>query len=323
MQTGDDASPGGICVVCKDVLKNSSLNPSKLMLHLTTKHPKLKSRPKTCFESAAKELERSQEALVRGPSIKANEVSLRLAYKIGRAGGAHLIGERLIKPCLLETAECLWGARHVKQVAAIPLSNNTVSRRITDISLWLERQVCGELRDSPSWALQVDESTDVAGLAIMLVFVRYVYKSDVKEELLFCKPLPCHATGEDIFKVFDQYFTENELTLTNCVNICTDGAAAMTAIYKGFVSRVKNISPGTTTTHCILHREALAVKGIPSALKSVLEDTVKVVNYIKSQPLQSRIFRILCEEMGSQHTSLLLHLSAVPGRDVGRFPRLV
>ena len=34
---------------------------------------------------------------------------------------------------------------------------------------------------------------------------------------------------------------------------------------------------------------------------------MKVVNYIKARPLQSRLFHTICQEMGSTHLQLLLH----------------
>ena len=40
--------------------------------------------------------------------------------------------------------------------------------------------------------------------------------------------------------------------------------------------------------------------------KNVLMTSVKIVNFIKSKPLQSRLFEKLCEEMGSNHKTLLL-----------------
>jgi hypothetical protein len=45
----------------------------------------------------------------------------------------------------------------------------------------------------------LDESTDVANLAILLVFVRYINEDTgmVEEELLFCRPLKERTTGED------------------------------------------------------------------------------------------------------------------------------
>lgn len=46
---------------------------------------------------------------------------------------------------------------------------------------------------------------------------------------------------------------------------------------------------------------------MPIELKTVLNEVVKIVNFIKSRALQSRIFSAMCDEMGSLHKSLLLH----------------
>jgi len=39
------------------------------------------------------------------------------------------------------------------------------------------------------FAIQLDESTDVAGLSILLVFVRYIFETSIEEDLLFSTPL--------------------------------------------------------------------------------------------------------------------------------------
>ncbi|MBN3303507.1 ZBED5 protein, partial [Amia calva] len=60
-------------------------------------------------------------------------------------------------------------------------------------------------------------------------------------------------------------------------------------------------------THCSMHRgEALAVNKMPD-LKSALDSAVKVVNFIKAWPINSRLFSVPCNEMGSEHVQLLLH----------------
>lgn len=47
-------------------------------------------------------------------------------------------------------------------------------------------------------------------------------------------------------------------------------------------------------------------KKMPEELKAVLDSAVKTVNFIKSRPAHSRLFHVLCDEMGSEHLQLLL-----------------
>ena len=42
-------------------------------------------------------------------------------------------------------------------------------------------------------------------------------------------------------------------------------------------------------------------------LPDVLNCSIKVINFIKSRPLNSRLFRLLCKKMEPEHTQLLLH----------------
>jgi zinc finger BED domain-containing protein 5/7/8/9 len=42
-------------------------------------------------------------------------------------------------------------------------------------------------------------------------------------------------------------------------------------------------------------------------LKETLNASIQAINFIKAHPKNSRIFATICEEMGSEHQSLLLH----------------
>jgi hypothetical protein len=89
--------------------------------------------------------------------------------------------------------------------------------------------------------------------------------------------------------------------------VYTDGAAAIIGQQNGLIARLKTINSSIKRTHCIIHREALASKQLNEDLNCVLEIAVKTVNLIKSRPLNSRLFRSLCRDMGPEHITVLLH----------------
>ena len=67
------------------------------------------------------------------------------------------------------------------------------------------------------------------------------------------------------------------------------------------------VAPDATWVHCSIHREALATKGKSDSLKDVLDTTVKMVDLVQARPLNSRVFSALCNDMGSDHVTLLQH----------------
>ena len=54
------------------------------------------------------------------------------------------------------------------------------------------------LKKSPLYSIQLDESTDIAGLTQLFVFIRYINNATISEDFLFCKALKLHTKGEDI-----------------------------------------------------------------------------------------------------------------------------
>ncbi|XP_064411255.1 zinc finger BED domain-containing protein 5-like [Latimeria chalumnae] len=155
-----------------------------------------------------------------------------------------------------------------------------------DVKEQLLESVC----QSPCFSIQIDESTDISDAAQLLVYIRYATTAkELKEEFLFCRPLP---TGLDWGR---------------CFGICSDGARSMTGRHSGLVTRVQKVAPVAAWNHCMIHRQALATKKMPQELSDVLSVAVKVVNFIKSRPLNSRIFTTLCEDMGANAKHLLLH----------------
>ena len=71
----------------------------------------------------------------------------------------------------------------------ILLSNNTVARRISEISENQLQQLIDRVKNSPRFAIQLDESTDITNAAQLMVFIRYAYDSNMLEDMLFCQPM--------------------------------------------------------------------------------------------------------------------------------------
>ena len=82
----------------------------------------------------------------------------------------------------------------------ISVSNDTVSRRIKEILQNIKEQVVDEIKKSPSFAIQLDKSTDISEYSQLLLILRYVQEGNFKEELLFCKFLKLNTRAKDVLK---------------------------------------------------------------------------------------------------------------------------
>ena len=75
----------------------------------------------------------------------------------------------------------------------------------------------------------------------------------------------------------------------------------------GFQGCVKAVSPSVISVHGSINWFALAAKLLPPNVKTSLNLVVKMVNYIKTSALNSRFFKVVCEDIGSKYLSLLFH----------------
>ncbi|KAG9282105.1 zinc finger BED domain-containing protein 5-like [Astyanax mexicanus] len=238
---------------------------------------------------------------------KAQLASYVVALRIAKCKKPHTIGEELLLPAAMDMCRVMVGEEAANKLKNIPLSNDTVGRRISEMSSDVKSQLVERLRSCEQFAVQLDECTDVSSAAQLLVYVRYAWGESILEDILFCKEVEGRATGEEIFKILDKFMTEEHLSWEKCVAVCTDGAAAMTGYKSGVVSRIQAVNPKIAATHCMLHRLALSSKSLVPELRDVLDVVVAAVNFVKSRPLKSRLFAKLCTETGATHEKLLFH----------------
>ena len=159
----------------------------------------------------------------------------------------------------------------VNKLAVVPLSNDTIKRRIQELSDNVLQQTIASVKRSGKFSLQQDETTDIGNDAQLMVFVRYHDTNDYVEEFLFCPPLTKNTAEEEILKKVDLFLKEHQLEWSDCVSVCADGARFIMGSKRGFISFVKRQNNGISLVHCLLHRENLAAKEIQEDLAIVFK----------------------------------------------------
>ncbi|XP_072400199.1 protein FAM200B-like [Diabrotica undecimpunctata] len=122
--------------------------------------------------------------ILAADSMKPNKLKRHLETLHTRCKKPHTIGEELILPAAIQIVETTFGDNFAKNLESIPLSNDTVVRRICDIAEDVQDQLLGKLRDK-LFSIQLDEATDSNKDAHFIAYVRFCDGISLVEELLF------------------------------------------------------------------------------------------------------------------------------------------
>uniref|UniRef100_K7FE96 Uncharacterized protein n=1 Tax=Pelodiscus sinensis TaxID=13735 RepID=K7FE96_PELSI len=299
------------CVVCHKVLSNDTLRPSRLERHLTKNHRGLTEKPKEFFAAKLQNLKLTKlntTGSFHQALAKVVEASYELSLLITKDKKAHIIGETLVKPCLLKAADSVLDVESKKKLSEISLSDNSVKHLIDELAKDLKLQVVEAVLASPFFAIQCDDTTDVAQCCQLLICVQLINNGNVKEELLFSKELMTTLKAPDIMKTISNFLKENRLSWGKLIGVCINGAPAMLGSRSRLVTLVKEKNPAVITAHCIIHTQALAAKTLPDDLCDSLNLAIKIVNFVKNSALNTRLFDALCTDLGADHKTLLFHM---------------
>ncbi|KFD64075.1 hypothetical protein M514_23785 [Trichuris suis] len=136
------------------------MKPSKLKLHFTRCHPDKNGKDVSYFRALREKLMKR----------RALSTSYKISLLIAQTGKPHTIGEELLIPAIAEAVETVLQQRGRDVTNKIPLSNDTVQRRINAMAEDVEDTLCSWLRQS-EFSLQVDESTLPGNEAVLLAYV--------------------------------------------------------------------------------------------------------------------------------------------------------
>ena len=141
------------CVLCYQVLSHNSMKPSLLKRHLETNHAAYSTKDRAFFERKRDTMKQSFLDRPNGPivnlkreKIEALEASYYVAKEIAEQKKPHTIGENLVLPCAQMMVRAVVGNDAAKKLSIIPLSNNSIQRRIQEMSADIEAQVVSEIK---------------------------------------------------------------------------------------------------------------------------------------------------------------------------------
>ena len=120
-------------------------------------------------------------------------------------------------------ANIMLGKAAENKLSQVPLSNDTISNKIDKKSDDILAQMISDLISSPAkFSVQLDETTDVARLSQLAVFVRYLKEDMIKKDFLICQPPTTLTTAIDVKKLVDNIFRDNGLSWDMVCAICSE-----------------------------------------------------------------------------------------------------
>lgn len=300
------------CLLCHRTLSNEAMKPSRMVAHLTSQHKKDKEKPLEYFQDLYEKFKNRHTitASFKKQSAKNKDgltASYRMSKLIAKSGRSHNIGETLLIPSIQEYVSTVMHQDPTDDIKTLALSDTTVSRRIDEMAVDVESQLVTILQTT-SFSIQLDESTITDNNALLMAYVRYFNENSVlQEEMLFVQNLITDTKGVSIFTAVKSYLEKNNIPLTNIISCATDGAPSMVGRYRGFIAYLKKEVPNVICIHCVIHRQHLASKNLSISLHSSLNIIISVINKIKANAKNDRMFRQLCHDNDEQFVRLLLH----------------
>ena len=136
-------------------------------------------------------------------------------------------------------------------------SEQVISEFLCTLSDTVKEVVMTKMRDSPTFSLMIDESTDVSVLKQLVVYGRAVVDGKLESHFLGMRDL-ADGRAMTIERSLLEFLNDNGLEITNMSSFGSDGANVMTGRREGVAARLKRLNSNLISIHCVAHRLALA-----------------------------------------------------------------
>ena len=136
ISSGPEEDPLPFCLICNSTLSNEALVPSKLKRHLKTKHPAVKEQLTKYLENIRAQQNKQAKKFTNNLNLpeKGSIASYKIARRLAKRKKAQREAESVTASALAIVVETILGPNASEKVMTISLSNDTISRRIEDLS---------------------------------------------------------------------------------------------------------------------------------------------------------------------------------------------
>ena len=138
-----------------------------------------------------------------------------------------------------------------------------------------------------------------------MVFVKYVYLNDFIEELLFCFRVEKTTKAVDIFEKFLLSSYQKIFCGKTCMGAAQTEPQLCCEPNLDFKLMLKSKIQAEKAFIVWIHRHALASKTLLPPLREVLDQTIRMVNFVKGGAFNSRLLKQLCIDIDADHYVLL------------------
>ncbi|MBN3284054.1 F200A protein, partial [Polyodon spathula] len=134
----------------------------------------------------------------------------QVTYYVAKNKKPYTSREKLILPAVTDICRTMLGDSVAEKLKMIPLSDNTVSRRISDMSENIKAQLISQLQSS-LLTIQLDEAMDISKEAHLIAYVWYCPETSIK----YCFIQQSQSLTFSIGSEFHQPFVAEAMSLSH------------------------------------------------------------------------------------------------------------
>ena len=166
------------CVVRLKTLCNPAIKSSLLNRHLERNHPNKMNADESYFQQLADNVKRqlmNKMGQMQQKSADVVAVSFEIALLMAEQKQPHTIAKSFILSGAKILVKRVFGEQAVAKLNTVSLCDNTMRRRIEEMSDDIVDQMLAEIKESKfGFAIQWDESTDITNYSFMSIMRRRI-----------------------------------------------------------------------------------------------------------------------------------------------------